>query len=130
MARDQRRKASRKTIPSSRSNRGSRYRAALTFFRRPFKRRDRNSETPGNEEKIVKIEKGYRVGERVFSRRAEAEDYLYVGNPPTGEAEKRGQTAVPERHRLRRFSSPQTRVLSSLALAFAIFLAGLLFFLI
>ncbi len=124
------RTVSKKIKPSSRSDRGSRYRAALAVFRRPFKQRNRNSERPGNEEKIVKTDEGFRVGDRVFSRRAEAEDYLYVGNPPAGEVEKRDQIATPETPRLRRISSPQARVLSSLALAFAIFLAWLLFFLI
>ena len=71
--------AGKKKDSSTGSKRSSRYRAALSAFRRPFERRDGRSEAPGNEEKIVKTPEGYRVGDRVFSRRAEAEDYLYVG---------------------------------------------------
>ena len=67
--------------------RRARYRDALSAFRRPFKRRRRNSEAPGNEARIIETEEGYRVGERVFSRLSEAEDYLYVDSASRGDGD-------------------------------------------
>ncbi len=78
------------------AKRRSRYREALSVFRRRFKRRDRNSEAPGNEERIVETEEGYRVGERTFPRLSEAEDYLYVGSASRGDAENDGGTEASE----------------------------------
>lgn len=118
----------KKKDSSALSQRVSRYRAALSALRRPLKRRKRQSEAPGNEEKIVKTAEGYRVGDRIFSRRAEAEDYLYVGDPPAGDGAKHRKTAPPAAQQSRRFSWRQARLLNTAALAFAVVLAGLLFF--
>lgn len=104
----------------------SRYRAALAAFRRPLKRKDRDSESPGNRQKIVKTHEGYRVGDRFFSRLAEAEDYLYVGSSPVaGRQDHQADSASASQH-LRRTPRPNARILTAAALTFALVLAGLL----
>lgn len=108
--------------------RSSRYRAALAVFRRPFKRRDRDSETPGNQQKIVKTPEGYSVGDRVFSRLAEAEDYLYVGSSPEGGGKKHQVVSAFAAQHSRRIPGPKARILKAAALAFALVLAGILLF--
>lgn len=120
--------SAKKKDSSARSKRASRYRAALSTFRRPLNRRKHQSETPGNKEKIVNTADGYRVGDRVFSRRAEAEDFLYVGDPPASDGANSGETASPAAQYSRRLSWPQPRVLKAAALALAFVVAGLLLF--
>lgn len=100
--------------------RASRYRAALSAFRRPFKRRKRKSEAPGNEEKIIKTDNGYRVGDREFSRRSEAEDYLYLGDPTAGDGAKDGASKTPAPRPVRRFNAAPRKALKPLALAAAV----------
>ncbi len=106
----------------------SRYRTALAAFRRPFKRWDRDSEPPGNKEKIVKTTEGYSVGDRVFSRLAEAEDYLYVGNLPDARGENHPAARTFGAKHSRRIPKPRARIFMAAAMAFALVLAGLLLF--
>lgn len=108
--------------------RSCRYRAALAAFRRPFKRRDRDSEAPGNREKIVKTPEGYSVGDRVFSRLAEAEDYLYVGSSPKAGGQNHQAASASAAQHSRRIPRSRARVFKAAALAFALVLAGLLLF--
>lgn len=116
--------------PANVPSRASRYRAALSVFRRPFKRRKRKSEAPGNEEKIVKSDNGFRVGDREFPRRSEAEDYLYLGDPPAGDGAKDGASNTSAAQRVRRFSAAQRKAFKALTLAAAIAVAVMVLLLI
>ncbi len=107
------------------AKRRSRYREALSVFRRPFKRRGRKSEAPGNEERIVETEEGYRVGERVFSRLSEAEDYLYVGSASRGDAENDGGTEAAESKPSRWLAGPRPNAPIALAITFVSILLAL-----
>ncbi len=106
-------------------NRAARYRAALAAFRRPFRRRSRKSEAPGNEDRIVETEDGFRVGERLFSRRAEAEDFLYLGDSPEGGAKARGRADAPAVQHWRSIPWRKPGVRNSIFVAVAFLLAAL-----
>lgn len=106
----------------------SRYRIALDVFRRTFKRRGGKSEAPGNQEKIFETANGFRVGNRAFSRRADAEDFLYVGDSPADHGEKRDEMATPATRNSRRITRSYNRALNTLALALAFALAAMMVF--
>ena len=107
------------------AKRRSRYRDALSVFRRPFKRRGRKSEAPGNEQRIVETEEGFRVGERVFPRLSEAEDYLYVGSSSRGDGENDGGTEASESKPPRWFVGSRRNVPVALATALVSILLAL-----
>lgn len=120
--------ASGEGVRSGAPDRSSRYRAALSAFRKPFKRRRRRSEAPGNDEKIVRTADGFRVGGRVFSRLSEAEDYLYVGEPPGGDrrTDEEKSAFAAQHFRPARWRRP--KVLNALVLAIVIALVGIVLF--
>ena len=121
-----RKRASAKQGKTSESaKRQSRYREALSVFRRRFKRRDRKSEAPGNEQQIVETDEGYRVGERVFSRLSEAENYLYVDSASRGDVEKDGGSVASESKPARWLTDSRRNVPMALAVTLVFILLAL-----
>lgn len=102
---------------SESSKRRARYREALSAFRRPFRRRRRKSEAPGNEARIVETEEGFRVGERVFSRLSEAEDYLYVGSASRGDKDNDDRAESSQSKPARWFAGSRPNMPIALAIA-------------
>ena len=110
---------------SRRERAAARYRKALKAFRKAFESKPDKSEAPDNEEKIVETDKGFQVGERVFERRSDAEDYLYVGSVERVSRRKRAAKASVELTHLQHLFKPKSRNSTVVVIAIIIFLIAL-----